>query len=64
MQLKDTISLAYGDSLSAVLTTRVDWNTVKVRETHDQERDSVESEKGADVSEMRNLFISPDILEE
>lgn len=52
MQVEDVITLAHEDSLTAEATTGADWEITIVVETHDQEGDNVEREKGADVSEM------------
>lgn len=45
MQLKDKITFAYGDNLTAAATTGADSETARVVETHGEEVDNVETKK-------------------
>lgn len=57
MKLEDTISFAYGRSLTEGDTTVADREIEKMVETDDHEVDDPESEEGANVPGMGSYFI-------
>lgn len=63
VQLKKAIVFAYRTSLAAKTSTGTDRETSMEMETNDQESDNVESEAGADVSDIGNYFIASEISE-
>lgn len=63
VQLKDAITIPYGDSLRPPLLTERTWNksATKRVETYVQDGDDVESEVGATIPDMKIYFILSEI---
>lgn len=64
VQPKGAVALSYGDSLTAMIVTRADWEAAKVVETSEQNGDEVEIIHCVHVPEVQNYFISSEISDE
>lgn len=64
LQVKETTSFLYAESLMAGATTETDCKAPKVMETYEQDGNDVKCGEGADVPDMRTYFIASEFPEE
>lgn len=64
VQLRDAITIAYRNPLSARVTTQADHEPPKVKGTHEQRIDNVDGEHGVCLPKMKVYFVFSEICEE